>query len=86
MKVTPLRDRVLIKPIKENKETESGIILEKKDSNTTTIMAMVMAVGDEAKVDVGDTIIYEHPGKITVTIEGDDCLIVRMGDIIAVIT
>lgn len=85
MKVQPLRDRVLIKPIKEESKTESGIIIQ-KDKNKSTIMAMVLAVGDEAKVEIGDVIIYENPGKITVKVEGDDCLIVRMSDIIAVIT
>ncbi|MBW1783076.1 MAG: co-chaperone GroES [Deltaproteobacteria bacterium] len=86
MEVKPLRDRVLIKPIKENPVTESGIILQKSDSKTETIMAVVIAVGDEAKVKAGDTVIYEQPGKITIKVDNEDCLIVRMSDIVAVIT
>jgi len=74
MEVKPLRDRVLIKPIKENPVTEE------------TIMAVVIAVGDEAKVKAGDTVIYEQPGKITIKVDNEDCLIVRMSDIVAVIT
>ena len=84
MNVQPLRDRVLIRPIKEESKTESGIILNKGDEKPT-IMAAVIAIGDEAKVEIGDTIIYENPGKITVKVDNEDCLIGRMSDIVAVI-
>ncbi|MDE5897779.1 MAG: co-chaperone GroES [Treponemataceae bacterium] len=89
MKLKPLADRVLVKNDKAETKTASGIIIPDAAQEKTQT-AMVVAVGpgtDEEKitVSVGDHIMYDKYAGTQVKIDGEDHLVLKMADIIAVI-
>ncbi len=87
MKVIPLADRVLVKTEKTESKTASGIIIPDTAQEKTQI-AVVMAVGDDKekiKVKDGDRIMYDKYAGTSVKIEGEDHLILKADDIIAII-
>jgi len=83
MKVRPLGDRVLVRPIKNSQKTSSGIYLPDLVDKMKT--ALVLAVGNDPAVGVkeGDTIIYEDFGSIEIEINGEILLIFKAKDILA---
>ena len=87
MKVIPLADRVLVKTEKTESKTASGIIIPDTAQEKTQI-AVVVAVGDDKekiKVKDGDRIMYDKYAGTSIKIEGDDHLILKADDIIAII-
>jgi chaperonin GroES len=92
MKLTPLGDRLIVKPIEEEETTASGIVLP-ETAKEKPQKGKVIAVGDGAinddgsrrKLDVaeGDEVLYSKYGGTEVTVEGDDLLVMRESDILA---
>lgn len=90
MKVKPLADRVLLKADKAETKTASGIIIPDAAQEKTQT-AVVEAVGpgtekDPVTVKVGDRIMYDKYSGTQIKIDGEEYLIVKMSDIIAIIT
>jgi len=97
MKLKPLEDRVIIKAVAEEEKTASGIVLP-DTAKEKPMMGAVVAVGDgkwdedgekRIPVDVkkGDKVIYgKYAGTEYKTAEGDDLLILRASEILAVVT
>ena len=87
MKVTPLADRVLVKIEKTESKTASGIIIPDTAQEKTQI-AEVIAIGDDSdkiKVAVGQRVMYDKYAGTQVKINGEDNLILKSDDIIAII-
>ena len=87
MKVIPLADRVLVKTEKTESKTASGIIIPDTAQEKTQV-AVVIAVGDDKekiKVKDGDRIMYDKYSGTSIKIEGEDHLILKADDIIAII-
>ena len=89
MTVKPLADRVLVKNDKAETKTASGIIIPEAAQEKTQT-ATVVSVGpgtEEEKITVtaGDRIMYDKYAGTQVKIDGEDHLILKMADIIAVI-
>lgn len=87
MKIKPLGDRVLIKMEAMEEKTASGIYIPQTAQEKTQI-GVVIAVGDDKdaiKVKVKDKIMYDKYAGTTVKMDGEECLLVRMSDILAVI-
>ena len=93
MKVKPLGDRVVIKSIEEVKTTASGIVLP-GSAKEKPQMAEVVAVGPGGMVDgkevamvvkVGDKVIYSKYAGTEVKMDGEELIIVRQQDILAVV-
>ena len=88
MKVTPLADRVLVKTEKTEAKTASGIIIPETAQEKTQI-ATVAAVGDDKekiKVKENDRVMYDKYAGTAIKINGDDYLILKADDIIAIIS
>ena len=89
MKIKPLADRVLVKNDKAETKTSSGIIIpEAAQEKTQTATVVEVGPGtDDCKITVkkGDKIMYDKYAGTQVKIDGEDHLILRMSDIIAVI-
>ena len=89
MKIKPLADRVLVKNDKAETKTASGLIIpEAAQEKTQTAVVVEVGPGtDENKITVkkGDRIMYDKYAGTQVKIDGEDHLILRMNDIIAVI-
>lgn len=87
IKVIPLGENVLIKPEKSDKKTDSGIYIPDSASEEMPQQGRVIEVGDskEIKVKKNQKIIFKRYSGTEVRIEGEDFLIVKNEDILAVI-
>lgn len=94
MKLRPLHDRVVIKRMEEERTSPGGIVIP--DSATEKpIKGEVLAVGngkisdsgDARPLDlkVGDTVLFGKYSGTEVKVEGEDLLVMREDDIMAVI-
>ncbi len=93
MKLKPLSDRVVIKMVEAEETTASGIILAGSAKEKPQV-AQVLAVGPGGVVDgkeivmqvaVGDKVITSKYSGTEVKIDGEDLIVVRQGDILAVV-
>ena len=93
MKIRPLFDRVVIKSCEVEETTKSGLILT-GNAKEKPQMAEVMAVGPGGVVDgkdvtmsvnVGDKVIYSKYAGNEVKLDGEEYIIVRQSDILAVV-
>lgn len=89
MKVKPLSDRVLIQPNPAEEKTAGGLIIP-DTAKEKPLAGKVVAVGpgtSEVKMEVkaGDTVLYGKYSGTEVNIDGEDYLIMRQNDILAVI-
>lgn len=87
MTVKPLGDRVLVKMEKEDEKTKGGLFIPETAQEKTQI-ANVVAVGDdkdEIKVKVKDRVMFDKYAGTQIKIDGEDHLILSMGDILAIV-
>jgi len=89
MKVKPLLDRVIVKLEKNEAKTAGGIIIP-DTAQEKTQQGKVVAIGtgtekDPIIVKVGDKVMYDKYAGTQVKIDGEDHLILRMADIIAIV-
>ncbi len=93
MNVKPLSDRVVIKNVETEETTKSGIVLPGAAKEKPQ-MAEVLAVGPGGIVDgkevkmqvkVGQKVIYSKYAGTEVKIDGNEMIIVRQSDILAVV-
>ena len=93
MKLTPLADRVVLKMVEVEETTKGGIILTAAAKEKPEI-AEVLAVGPGGMVDgkeiamtvkVGDKVITDKYAGSTVKLGDEEFVIVRLGDILAIV-
>ena len=89
MKLVPLGDRVVLKQFEAEETTKSGIILASK-SQEKPQEAEVVAVGPgtedvKMEVSVGQKVIYSKYAGTEVKLDGEEYIIVRQNDILAVV-
>ena len=94
MKIRPLHDRVIVKRLQEERTSPGGIVIP--DSATEKpIQGKVMAVGKgkiledgsvrALDVKVGDKILFGKYSGTEVKVDGDDLVVMREEDVMAVI-
>jgi len=89
MKVIPLGDRVMVKLEKNEAKTAGGIIIP-DTAQEKTQQGTVTAVGpgtEKEKITVknGDKVMYDKYAGTQIKIDGEEHLILRMSDIIAIV-
>ena len=93
MKLTPLADRVILKMVETEETTKGGIILTGSAKEKPTV-AEVISVGPGGNVDgkevtmtvkVGDRVITDKYAGTKVTLEDVEYIIVKQGDILAIV-
>lgn len=87
MKIKPIGDRILVKMQGVEEKTSGGIFIPQTAQEKTQI-GKVLAVGDDKemiKVKVGQKVMYDKYAGTTIKIDGDDQLILKMPDILAII-
>ena len=93
MTVKPLGDLVVIKNVEAGETTKSGLILTSAAKEKPQ-MAVVLAVGPGGNVDgkeikmqvtEGQKVIYSKYAGTEVKIDGEELIIVRQSDILAVV-
>ncbi|MEX0968363.1 MAG: co-chaperone GroES [Bacteroidia bacterium] len=89
LNIKPLADRVLVQPAAAEEKTASGIIIP-DTAKEKPQKGKVVSVGPGKKdepttVKEGDQVLYGKYSGSEITIEGDDYLIMRESDILAVL-
>lgn len=93
MKIKPLYDRVVVKPIEQESVTKSGIIIP-DTAKEKSHQGEVIAVGEGKFVDgkilplfvkIGDKVLYKEYAGDEFKLEHDKVMILKEEDIIAII-
>jgi chaperonin GroES len=88
MKLTPLGDRVLIK-IQQSEAKSAGGIIIPQTAQEKMQEGLVIAIGtdtDVIKVKAGDKVMYDKYAGTQVKIDGVEHLIIKMQDVLAVMS
>jgi len=89
LNITPLHDRVIVKPAAAEEKTAGGIIIP-DTAKEKPQRGIVLAAGPGKKdepvtVKEGDTVLYGKYAGTEITIEGAEYLIMRESDILAIV-
>ncbi len=94
MKFTPLHDRILVKRLDSEEKTAGGIIIP-DTAKEKPVQGKIIAVGQGKKNDkgeraamdvkVGDKVLFSRYGGTDVKVDGEELLIMREEDILAII-
>ena len=94
MNIRPLQDRVILKRVKEEEKTKGGIIIP-DTAKEKPVEGEVVAVGNGKVLDdgtvkaldvkVGDRVLFGKYSGTEVKLDGEERLIVREEDILAVL-
>ena len=89
LNIKPLADRVLVQPLEAETKTASGIIIP-DSAKEKPQKGNIVAVGPGTKenpvtVKVGDSVLYGKYSGTELKLEGNDYLIMRESDILAIV-
>ena len=94
LKIKPLGDRLVVKPLEEEEVTPSGIVLP-ETAKEKPQKGDVLAIGPGARdedgkrvamdVSVGDKVLFAKYGGTEIKVDGDKLLILRESDVLAII-
>ncbi len=84
MKVKPIGERILIKPVEEELKSAGGIVLPEKAKEKSQ-KAEVIEIGnsDEISVKVGDKVIFAKYSGNEIKVDDKDYVIIDWSDILA---
>lgn len=89
LNIQPLHDRIIVMPAEAETKTAGGIIIPdtaKEKPQKGTVMAAGPGKKDEpVTVKAGDVVLYGKYAGTEITIDGQDVLIMRESDILAII-
>ena len=92
MKLKPLGDRRIVKPVEEEETTASRLVLpetaKEKPQKGTVVAAGHGAIAEDGTrrpldVSEGDEVLYSKYGGTEITVEGDELLVLRESDVLA---
>ena len=94
MKVRPLYDRIIVKRLEEGEKTKGGIIIP-DTAKEKPVEGKVIAVGDgrlkedgtkiPLEIKKGDRVLFAKYGGTEIKIDGEEHLIMKEDDILAII-
>jgi len=93
-KIRPVGDRVVVKPAAKEEITKSGIVIPdtaKEKPQEGTVVAVgsgrLLDNGDRAPIDVreGDRILFAKYGRTEFKLDGEEYLVLKENDILAII-
>jgi chaperonin GroES len=93
IKVKPLADRVVVKPLEENEQMRGGLYIpdtaKEKPQQGEVVAAGAGRFEDGKRVEmelkVGDKVLYGKYSGTEVTVEGEQYLILRESDVLAIV-
>jgi chaperonin GroES len=87
--ITPLHDRVIIKPATAEEKTAGGIIIpdtaKEKPQRGTVVAAGPGKKDEPVSVKEGDNVLYGKYAGTEIRLDGQDMLIMRESDILAIV-
>ncbi|HUG01531.1 MAG TPA: co-chaperone GroES [Longimicrobiales bacterium] len=93
-KITPLADRVVVKPLEDTEEMRGGLYIpdtaKEKPQQGEVIAVGPGKVNDNGErtpmeVKAGDRVLYGKYSGTEITVDGDEVLILRESDVLAVV-
>jgi chaperonin GroES len=93
MNIKPLGDRVVLRVVESEETTKSGIVLP-GTAKEKPMQGEILAVGSGEMVDgkkvplevkVGDKVVYSKYAGTEIKMDGNEYLIVRQSDILAIV-
>lgn len=89
MKIKPLADRLVVKQVAAETKTAGGLIIPDTAVEKTQI-ATVEEVGpgtekDKMTVKVGDKILFDKYTGTNIKVDGEDYLILKIADVLAIV-
>ena len=94
LKVKPLADRVVVKPLEEAEQMRGGLYIpdtakEKPQQGEIVAVGQGKVTDDGKRIDmelkVGDKVLYGKYSGTEVTIDGEQYLILRESDVLAIV-
>jgi chaperonin GroES len=88
MKVKPIGDRILVKPRDKETKTKGGIFIPDSAQDEKVMEGTVLEIGDDKdviKVKKGDDIIYDKYAGTTVKKDGEDLLLIKSDEVLAIV-
>jgi chaperonin GroES len=89
LNITPLHDRVVVKPAAAEERTSGGIIIpdtaKEKPQRGEVVAAGPGKKDEPVTVKAGDTVLYGKYSGTEINVEGQDFLIMRESDILAIV-
>lgn len=91
MKLKPLSDRLVIKPITLEEKGESDIIIPETAEDEKSMQGEVVAIGEGKKVTKlglkkGDKVLYKEYGPTEIELEDEEYLVADWEDVLAKFT
>lgn len=86
MEVTPIGERVLIKPAKEEEKTKGGLYIPdsaKEKRKEGEVVAVGTKDGKELPLKKGDRILYGGYSNEEIEVDGEEYVIVEFKDVLA---
>ncbi len=93
-KIRPLSDRLVVKALEDTEEMRGGLYIpdtakEKPQQGTVLAVGPGRVTDEGAKlpmdINEGDTILYGKYSGTEVTVDGDELLIIRESDVLAIV-
>jgi len=89
MQITPLHDRVIVKAAAAEEKTAGGIIIpdtaKEKPQRGVVVAAGPGKKDEPVTVKTGDTVLYGKYAGTEIQVEGEEYLIMRESDILAIV-
>ena len=93
MNLKPLADRVVVKQVNAEEKTKGGIILSSAAQEKPEVYEILvvgpggLVDGNEVKMEVkkGDKVIYSKYAGTEVKLDGEEYIVVRQNDILAIV-
>lgn len=86
MGLRPIKDRIIVEPVPDEKVTAGGVVLP-DTAGEKPQRAKVIAVGPEveSKIEPDDEILHSRYGGAELRVHGDDLLVLAETDVLAVV-
>lgn len=83
--IRPLNDRVVLKLIKDEETTKSGIILAANVKEKNNFAVVVSVYSDDSVLKIGDKVIFESYSGTNVNLDDGEFIIVKEENILCVV-
>jgi len=86
VKLRPIGERALVKPVEQEEKTASGIVLPETAKDTPQT-ARIVAVGDfeDGELNEGDLVVFARYSGTGITLDEEDYLILDADDLIGIV-
>jgi chaperonin GroES len=86
VKLRPIGERAVVKPVEQEEKTVSGIVLS-ETAKDKPLTARIIAVGDfeDGEVNEGDLVVFARHSGTGITLDDEDYLILDADDLLGIV-